>query len=98
MTVSRSKIQQFRNTRFLLDILGIAVSAYGGPQVHLTLIHKKLVQKRKYLTEEDLKELNSLCSMLPGPGSTQTITAIGFKIGGPTLAFLTLAVWILPAA
>lgn len=42
-------------------------------------------------------ELNALCSILPGPTSTQTITAIGFKIGGPNLAYLTLLVWCLPA-
>jgi chromate transporter len=38
-----------------------------------------------------------LCQILPGPTSTQTITAIGFKIGGPILAYLTLLVWIIPA-
>lgn len=42
-------------------------------------------------------ELNSLCQILPGPASTQTLTAVGFKIGGPVLAYLTLLVWILPA-
>lgn len=92
-----NKIKQFRRIRFLRDILGIALTAFGGPQVHLTIINKKLVQKRKYISEDELKELNSLCNMLPGPTSTQTITAIGFKIGGPMLAFLSLAVWILPA-
>ena len=35
--------------------------------------------------------------ILPGPTSTQTITAIGFKIGGPILAYLTLIVWLIPA-
>jgi chromate transporter len=42
-------------------------------------------------------EINSLCQILPGPASTQTLIAIGFKIGGPNLAYLTLLVWILPA-
>jgi chromate transporter len=42
-------------------------------------------------------ELNSLCQVLPGPASTQTLVAIGYKIGGPNLAYLTLLVWILPA-
>jgi chromate transporter len=42
-------------------------------------------------------EINSLCQLLPGPASTQTLTAIGFKIGGPTLAYLTLLIWVLPA-
>ncbi len=42
-------------------------------------------------------EINSLCQILPGPASTQTLIAVGFKIGGPTLAYLTLLVWALPA-
>lgn len=75
----------------------LAVSTFGGPQAHLAHFHKVLVNKRKYLTEEDLMEINSLCQILPGPASTQTLTAIGFKIGGPNLAYLTLLVWIMPA-
>src|SRR6186713_1171650 len=75
----------------------LAVSTFGGPQAHLAHFQKVLVQKRKYLTEDDLMEINSLCQILPGPTSTQTLTAIGYKIGGPNLAYLTLLIWILPA-
>jgi chromate transporter len=75
----------------------LALSTFGGPQAHLAHFHKILVDKRKYLTEDDLMEINSLCQILPGPASTQTLTAIGFKIGGPYLAYLTLLVWITPA-
>lgn len=92
------KIKRFRHILFLLDVLKLAVTAFGGPQVHLVQFQKKLVDKKKYITSADLKELNSLCSILPGPTSTQTITAIGFKIGGPLLAFFTLAVWVFPAS
>ncbi|MFT7028758.1 MAG: chromate transporter [Marinoscillum sp.] len=56
-----------------------------------------MVEKRGYLTQNDLLELYALCQILPGPTSTQTITAIGFKIGGPGLAYLTLLLWALPA-
>jgi chromate transporter len=86
-----------RHLVFLLDVLALALTAFGGPQIHFTMIHRKLVVKRNYITEAELRELNSLCNMLPGPTSTQTITAIGYKIGGPSLAFLTLGVWVLPA-
>ena len=58
---------------------------------------ERLVEKRKYLTEQELLELMALCQILPGPTSTQTITAIGYKRGGPTIAFLTLLIWALPA-
>jgi len=58
---------------------------------------ERMVKKRGYIQEEELWELNALCSMLPGPSSTQLISAIGFRVGGPRLAYLTLLVWILPA-
>ncbi|MBY0435358.1 MAG: chromate efflux transporter [Cyclobacteriaceae bacterium] len=75
----------------------LSISTFGGPQAHIAHFLKVLVQKRKYLSEEDLIEINSLCQVLPGPTSTQTLTAIGYKIGGPNLAYLTLLIWILPA-
>lgn len=56
----------------------------------------QMVVKRRYLTEEDLVELIALCSILPGPTSTQTIVAIGHKTGGAVLASLTMVVWALP--
>lgn len=90
-------IARVRYYIFLRDVLMLAVTTFGGPQAHLAHFQKVLVDKRKYLTEDDLMELNSLCQILPGPASTQTLTAIGFKIGGPNLAYLTLLVWILPA-
>jgi chromate transporter len=83
---------------FLKDVLLLALTSFGGPQAHIALMFKVLVDKRRYLTEQELIELNALCQILPGPTSTQTITAIGFKIGGPNLAYLTLFVWIAPAA
>lgn len=33
---------------------------------------------------------------MPGPSSTQTLVAIGHKVGGPFLALLTMLVWALP--
>ncbi len=35
--------------------------------------------------------------MLPGASSTQTLTLIGYKRGGVSLAVLTLLIWLLPA-
>lgn len=75
----------------------ITINAFGGPQAHLVLFFKYLVEKRKYLTESELTELIALCQMLPGPSSTQTLLAIAYKRKGFQLAMLTLLIWMLPA-
>ena len=90
-------ITKVRYYIYLRDVLILALSAFGGPQAHMAMLFDLMVDKRGYLTEEELIELNALCQILPGPTSTQTITAIGFKIGGPNLAYLTLLIWITPA-
>ncbi len=90
-------IRKVRYYIFLRDIMTLSVTAFGGPQAHLAMFLNILVEKRGYLTEKELLELNALCQILPGPTSTQTITALGFKVGGPNLAYLTLLVWMMPA-
>ena len=90
-------VRRIRYIIFLKDVLVLALTTFGGPQVHLAMFHERLVLKRRYLTEDELLELNALGQVLPGPTSTQTITAIGFKFGGPNLAYITLIIWILPA-
>lgn len=82
---------------FLKDIFICSLGAYGGPEAHYGVFTDQLVTKKKYLTEEDLLELIALTGILPGPSSTQTLIAIGHKIGGPVLGFLTMLVWALPA-
>ncbi len=90
-------IQRIRYIIFLRDVLKLALTSFGGPQAHLAYFQRVLVEQRQYLTADELMELNSLCQILPGPSSTQTLTAIGYKIGGPNLAYLTLLVWSLPS-
>jgi chromate transporter len=90
-------IKRIRHIIFLRDVLLLSISAFGGPQAHLALFLKIFVEKRGYLSEKDLIELNALCQVLPGPTSTQTITALGYRMGGHKLAYLTLLIWALPA-
>lgn len=63
----------------------------------MALYQKRLVEDKQYLTNDELLEYYSLCQMLPGPSSTQTLMSIGYKFGGAMLAFLTLLVWVSPA-
>ncbi|WP_448520514.1 chromate efflux transporter [Rhodoflexus sp.] len=86
-----------RDLLFLRDVALLTLSAFGGPQAHMALFLKVLVEKRRYLTESELMEINALCQLLPGPSSTQMLTAIAYKKGGALFALLCLLVWIFPA-
>ncbi len=86
-----------RYTDFLKDVFLLSVSCFGGPQAHLAHFQKILVEKKKYISHEELIELNALGQVLPGPTSTQTLTAIAYRLRGPNLAYLTLILWMLPS-
>jgi chromate transporter len=90
-------VKRVRYYLFLKDTLTLSLTAFGGPQAFLAMLLERMVKQRAYISEEELWELNALCNMLPGPSSTQLISAIGFRVGGPNLAYLALIVWILPA-
>lgn len=72
--------------------------AFGGAQAHIAIMLREFVEKRGYVTEEELIELNALAQMLPGPASTQTLVGIAWKVGGLRLAIITFIIWILPSA
>ena len=82
---------------FILDVIRLSFTAFGGPQAHLSLMLDRMARKKKYITESELLELSAFCGILPGPTSTQTITGIAYKRGKLPLAALTLFIWILPA-
>src|SRR5438067_13374477 len=87
-----------RHLLFLRDVLMYTFTAFGGPQAHIAVLLREFVQKRHYVTEEELMELNALSQVLPGPSSTQTLVGIAWKVGGLQLALITFFIWILPSA
>lgn len=80
------------------DALVYTFSAFGGPQAHIGILLRDFVEKRRYVTEEELMELNALAQILPGPSSTQTLVGIAWKVGGLWLAIATFFIWVLPSA
>jgi chromate transporter len=90
-------LKLLRHISFLKAVLHHSFTAFGGPQVHTSLMQYRFVEKRRDITEQELLEYNAFCQLLPGASSTQTIVLVAYKRGGVTLAFITLLVWVLPA-
>lgn len=86
-----------RHIPFLRAVFLHSLTAFGGPQGHFGMMMKTFVHQRRDVTQEELLEYNSFCQLLPGASSTQVLTLIGFKRGGPILGALTLMIWIFPA-
>lgn len=98
MSVPAAKIGKFRRWKFIQTSFKLGLTAFGGPQLHIPLFVKEFVEKQKFCDKTTLLDINAFCSILPGPSTTQTITALGFRLGGPRLAFLSLLAWLLPGA
>lgn len=87
-----------RRLIFLYDVIWFTLTAFGGAQAHIGMMLKVFVHKRKYISENELLELNALTQILPGPSSTQTLVGIAYKVGGLPIAITTFLIWILPSA
>ncbi|RZK78044.1 MAG: chromate efflux transporter [Pedobacter sp.] len=87
-----------RELLFIRDVFFFTFTAFGGAQAHLSLLLKFFVKNNRYISEEDLLELNALAQVLPGPASTQTLVGIAYKVGGLKLSLITFLIWILPSA
>ncbi len=98
VTVMPARVQRSQRSQFAFDALIYTFSAFGGPQAHLAYMLRQFVEKRKYLTETELLELNALAQVLPGPSSSQTLAGLAFKIGGLYYAIGIYLIWMLPSA
>lgn len=87
-----------RHIIFLSDVVWFTLTAFGGAQAHMGMMLKNFVIKRKYISEDELLELNALTQILPGPSSTQTLVGIAYKVGGLFIAITTFLIWIIPSA
>jgi chromate transporter len=71
--------------------LKLGTIGFGGPVALVGYMHRDLVEKRKWITEEDYKEGLALAQLAPGPLAAQLAIYLGYvhyRILGATLAGL----------
>jgi len=85
-------------TEVFLIFLKLGLTSFGGPLAHLGFFRAELVERRRWLTDEDFSDLVALCQCLPGPTSSQVGIGLGLgRAGWPG----ALAAWLgftLPSA
>lgn len=75
----------------------LGIVAFGGPAAHIAMIHKEVVQERKWMSDEHFLDLVGATSLIPGPNSTEMVIHCGYQRGG-VLGLITAGVsFIFPA-
>ena len=62
--------------------LRIGLLSFGGPAAQIALMHRVLVDERKWLTESQFLNALSFCMLLPGPEAMQLATYAGWRLKG----------------
>jgi chromate transporter len=76
----------------------LSLTAFGGPAAHIALMHRELVDGRRWLTDNEFLDLVGASNAIPGPTSTEVAMYVGRRRAGiPGLVVAGLA-FITPAA
>jgi len=60
----------------------IGLQSFGGPAAQIALMHRVLVQERRWLSEPAFLSALSFCMLLPGPEAMQLATYSGWRLHG----------------
>lgn len=77
--------------------LRIGSTAFGGFMALIAVVENNVVERRKWLTHEEMLDGVSLATVLPGPIAVNTIAYVGHRLRGTPGALVSTIGVILPA-
>lgn len=77
--------------------LKIGAFTFGGGYAMIPLIQKEVVEKKKWISEQDILEIVAIAESTPGPIAINAATFIGYKIAGFFGAFFATFGVVLPS-
>jgi chromate transporter len=77
--------------------LKLGFLAFGGAAGHIAMMRRELVDRRKWISEQDFLDLFGIMNLIPGPSSTETVIALGYWRAGWPALILAGVLFILPA-
>lgn len=70
------------NLRLLLTFMKVGLFTFGGGYAMISLIDSECVEKRKWITSDELMDVTAIAESTPGPIAINCATYVGYKQAG----------------
>lgn len=88
-----------RDFRQLLRVFArIGCLSFGGPAGQIALMHGEIVEKHKWVDEEQYLHALNFCHLLPGPEAQQLATWVGWRLHGLKGGLAAGLLFVIPGA
>jgi chromate transporter len=76
----------------------IGFLSFGGPAGQIALMHRLIVDERRWISEQRFLHALNFCMLLPGPEAMQLATYIGWRLHGTIGGLAAGLLFVLPGA
>ena len=70
---------------------------FGGPAGQIAIMHRELVEKKRWISEGQYLRTLNFCMLLPGPEAQQVATYIGWRLHGTLGGIVAGAFFVIPS-
>lgn len=71
--------------------------SFGGPAGQIAIMHRELVEEKKWVSEGQYLRTLNFCMLLPGPEAQQVATYIGWRLHGALGGIVAGAFFVIPS-
>jgi chromate transporter len=71
-----------KQLQLFLAFFRVGILGYGGGPSSIPLVHKEVVDKYKWMTDDEFADVLALGNTLPGPIATKMAGYIGYRVAG----------------
>ena len=86
-----------RNLELLAAFMKIGATTFGGGYAMLPMIQREVVDKRKWMTTDEMLDIIAVSESTPGPFAINCATFVGYSAGGISGAFFATLGSVIPS-
>lgn len=76
----------------------VGLLSFGGPTAQIALMHRVIVEEKRWLGERQFLNALGFCMLLPGPEAMQLATYVGWRLHGTRGGLAAGLLFVLPGA